>query len=158
MRSGVLERSRLCLKSLALLGILIVEHSLSHLTKIYFHQTQEFLYALMIKLAFHTLVLNRAASEMADDEQACLLKLPAETMRLLPPIYLPYQSSLRLLATCRYLRELLNKDELLVLRYCDPFEVYKTEKRYLKMLESKDFYEEWRASEQVGRSWLLPGP
>jgi hypothetical protein len=57
-----------------------MEHRLSHLTNTFSHRTQGFSYALMINLAFHTLVLNRTASEMADNEQACLLKLPEEIL------------------------------------------------------------------------------
>lgn len=69
-----------------------------------------------------------------------LLTLPPELLALLPQ-YLPYQSTLRLLATCRYLRPLLSSSELASLRLEDADEIYKIELSTYAALTRRD---DWR--------------
>lgn len=59
---------------------------------------------------------------MAEVTFSKFLDLPVEVLRIVPQ-YLPYQTTLRLLSTCRYLSTLLKQDELTALRLKDASEV-----------------------------------
>jgi hypothetical protein len=72
--------------------------------------------------------------------RSAFLTLPPELLALLPH-YLPYQSTLRLLATCRYLRSLLSSSELAALRLKDGDEMYQMELSTYAALTRRD---DWR--------------
>lgn len=74
---------------------------------------------------------------MQTSQSSPLLTLPPELLALLPQ-YLPYQSTLRLLATCQYIQPLLSSPELASLRRLDSDEIHRMEIATFQSLKARE--------------------